>query len=133
VANLSNEWRVKKKWLNDLFMNIGINEGEEYFGLITDLPSIGLTVFGDSINHAAYLSDIARDGSIWTTKNFMRQLSEENRKKIRYGICRKQQDREVLIENVFSRFMDLIPTVSIKSRNFSDISNIPVTEVLNFR
>jgi adenylate cyclase len=133
MLNLNNEWKIGKKWLNELFMNIGINEGEEYFGSIPELPSIALTAFGDSINHAAHLSDIARDGSIWTTKNFMRQLSEEDRKKIRYGIRRRQQDREVLIENGFSMFRNLIPPDSIISRDFSYISNIPVTEVLNVR
>jgi class 3 adenylate cyclase/DNA-binding transcriptional MerR regulator len=133
MLKLSNEWKIRKEWFNDLFMNIGINEGEEYFGSIPELPTIGLTVFGDSVNYASRLSDIARYGSIWTTKNFMRRLSEEERKKIRYGIRRKQQDREVLIENVFSRVVDLVPPVSIKSNNFIDISTLPVTEVLNCR
>jgi class 3 adenylate cyclase/DNA-binding transcriptional MerR regulator len=133
MLKLSNEWKIRKGWLNDLLMNIGINEGEEYFRSMPELPTIGLTAFGDSVNYAGRLSDIARYGSIWTTKNFMSQLSEEERKKIRYGIRRKQQDREVLIENVFSRVMDLVPLDSLKSSKIMDIATLPVTEVLNFR
>ncbi len=34
MKKLSNEWKINKGWFNDLFMNIGINEGEEYFGTI---------------------------------------------------------------------------------------------------
>jgi adenylate cyclase len=131
VSKLSHEWKIRKKWFNDLFMNIGINEGEEYFGLISGLPLIGATAFGDSINYAAQLSDIACYGSIWTTKNFMGRLSEEERKKIRYGIRRKQQDREVLIENDFSMVLDLLPHDGLKYRNFSEVLTVPVTEVLN--
>jgi hypothetical protein len=63
----------------------------------------------------------------------MNRLSEEERKKIRYGIRRKQQDREVLIENVFSRVMDLVTPDSARASKFMDIATLPVTEVLNFR
>jgi class 3 adenylate cyclase len=133
ILKLSNEWKIRKGWFNDLFMNIGINEGEEYLGSIPELPKVGITAFGDSVNYASRLSDIASCGSIWTTKNFMRRLNEEERKKIRYGIRRKQQDREILIEKVFSRVMDLIPSDNLKSNKFIEISTLPVTEVLNFR
>ena len=134
MNKLSNEWKISKGWFNDLFMNIGINEGEEYFGTIPPAsPTIGLTAFGDSVNYAGRLSDIGCYGSIWTTKNLMSRLSEEERKKIRYGIRRKQEDREILIENVFSRVMDLVPPDSPKSSKFMHIATLPVTEVLNFR
>ncbi len=133
MKKLSNEWKINKGWFNDLFLNIGINEGEEYFGMIPAAPSIEFTALGDSVNYAGRLSDLARYGSIWTTKNLMNRLSEEERKKIRYGIRRKQQDREILIENVFSRVMDLVSPDSPKSSKFMDIATLPVTEVLNFR
>jgi class 3 adenylate cyclase/DNA-binding transcriptional MerR regulator len=133
MLKLSNEWKISKGWFNDLFMNIGINEGEEYFGSIPELSAIGFTAFGDSVNYAGRLSDISRYGSILTTKNFMSRLSKEERKKIRYGILRKQQDRQVLIENVYSMIMDLVPPDSIKSSKNIDIATLPVTEVLDFR
>jgi class 3 adenylate cyclase len=133
MKKLSNEWKINKGWFNDLFMNIGINEGEEYFETIPASPTVGLTAFGDSVNYACRLSDIACCGSIWTTKNLMNRLSEEERKKIHYGIRRKQQDREVLIENIFSRVMDLFPPDSFKSSKLMDMATLPVTELLNFR
>jgi len=133
MKKLSNEWKINKGWFNDLFLNIGINEGEEYFGMIPAAPSIEFTALGDSINYAGRLSDIARYGAIWTTKNLMSRLCEEDRKKILYGIRRKQHDREVLIENVFSRVMDLDPPDGSISCKFNDISTLSVTEVLNLR
>jgi len=133
MKKLSNEWKINKGWFNDLFLNIGINEGEEYFGIIPAAPSIEFTALGDSVNYAGRLSDIARYGSIWTTKNLISRLSDEERKIIRYGIRRKHEDREVLIENVFSRVMDLVPKDSPRSSKFMDIATLPVTEVLNLR
>jgi adenylate cyclase len=133
IKELSNEWKINKGWFNDLFLNIGINEGEEYFGMIPAAPSIEFTALGDSVNYAGRLSDLARYGGIWTTKNLINHLTDEERKTLRYGIRKKQQDREVLIENVFSRVMDLIPPDSAKATKFMDIATLPVTEVLELR
>lgn len=132
MLQLSNEWKISKGWFNDLFMNIGISEGEEYFGSIPELSTIGFTACGNSVNYAGHLSDIARYGSILTTKNFICRFSKEERKKIRYGIRRKQHDREVFIENVYSMVMDLVPPDSIKSSKNIDMATLPVTEVLGF-
>ena len=38
-----------------------------------------------------------------------------------------------MIENVFSRVMDLVSPDSPKFSKFMDIATLPVTEVLNFR
>jgi class 3 adenylate cyclase len=132
MLKLSNEWRISKGWFNDLFMNIGINEGKEYFESIPELTAIGLMAFGDSVTYAGRLSDIASCGSIWTTKNLMIRLSKEERKKIHYGIGRKQQDREIMIENVFSRVMDLVLPDSSQSNKLMDIASLSVTEIFNF-
>ena len=133
MLKLSNEWRISKGWFNDLFMNIGINEGQEYFESIPELTAIGLMAFGDSVTHAERLSNIASNGSIWTTKSLMIRLCQEERKKILYGICRKQQDREILIENVYSRVMDLVPPECLKSNKLMDIASLSATEIFKIR
>lgn len=129
---LSNEWKTSKGWFNDLYLNVGINEGQEYFGTIPASPAIEFTALGDSVNHAGRLSDFARYGSIWTTKNLLTRLSDEERKTICYGIRKKEQDREVMIDNIFSRVVDLMPD-SPKFSKFMDIATLAVTEVRGIR
>jgi len=129
MLKLSNEWRISKGWFNDLFMNIGIDEGQEYFESIPELTAIGLMAFGDSVTHAERLSKIASNGSILTNKCLMIRLSKEERKKILYGICRKHEDREILIENVYSRVMDLVPPECLKSNKLMEIASLYVTEI----
>ncbi|MBU2228051.1 MAG: hypothetical protein KJ936_10390 [Proteobacteria bacterium] len=129
---LSNEWKITKGWFNDLYLNVGINEGQEYFGTIPASPSIEFTALGDSVNHAGRLSDFARYGSVWTTKNLMTRLSDEERKTIRYGIRKKEQDREVMIDNIFSRVVDLMPD-SPKFSKYMDIATLAVTEIRGIR
>lgn len=130
---LSNEWKMTKGWFNDLYLNIGINEGQEYFGTIPASPTIEFTALGDSVNHAGRLSDFARYGAIWTTKNLVNRLSDEERKTICYGIRKKEQDREVMIENIFSRVVDLMPADSPKYSKFMDIATLAVTQIHNTR
>ena len=130
---LSNEWRTTKGWFNDLYLNIGINEGQEYFGTIPSSPTIEFTALGDSVNHAGRLSDFARYGAIWTTKNLMNRLSDEERKRISYGIRKKEQDHEVMIENIFSRMVDLMPADSPKYSKFMDIATLAVTQIFHAR
>jgi class 3 adenylate cyclase len=63
MKKLNMDWKVRKGWLNDLYLNIGINEGQEYFGNIPSSPNIEFTALGDSVNYAGRLSDLARFGS----------------------------------------------------------------------
>ena len=133
MNNLSYEWKRRKGWSNELSLNIGINEGEEYFGTIPASPTIEFAALGDSVNYAGRLSDLARNGSIWTTKNLINRLNEEGKKKVRYGICRPGAEGNVPIENVFSRVMELVPPDNPRSLKFADIATLPVTELLGFR
>ena len=124
------EWKIRKGWFNDLYLNVGINEGQEFFGTISSAPNIEFTALGDSVNYAGRLSDLARYGAIWTTKNLINRLSTEDRKKIRFGIKRKDHDREIFIENMFSRVMDMLRHDDPKYSKFMDIATLAVTEIL---
>jgi len=131
MKKLSMEWKMRKGWFNDLYLNIGINEGQEYFGTIIPSPGIEFSALGDSVNYAGRLSDFARYGSIWTTKNLINKLDIEERKNIRFGIRRKDHDREIIVENMFSRIMDMLQDDNSRSSKFMDIAHLPVTEILD--
>lgn len=130
MAEFSNEWKIRKKWLNDLHLNIGINEGKEFFGSIRT-SVIEYTALGDTINYAGRLSDFARFGSIWTTKNLLNKLSSEELNDIHFGIRRKEHDREIFIKGTYSRVMDLLDPADKRHSNFVDIATLPVTEIIN--
>jgi hypothetical protein len=57
-------------------------------------------------------------------------LKDEDRKKLRFGIRRKTEDREVFIENVFSRVTDIMHNDDTRRGKFIDIATLPVTEVV---
>jgi class 3 adenylate cyclase len=133
MKKLSDEWKMKKSWFEDLYLNVGISEGQEFLGSVPTAPAGVVISLGDSVNSACRLSDLACYGSIWTTKNLLNRLDEKDRKKIRYGIHRREQHRDILVENVFSRVIDLVPRDSQNYSKYMDIEILPVTEIQNLR
>jgi class 3 adenylate cyclase/DNA-binding transcriptional MerR regulator len=131
MRKISKEWQLRKNWLNDLYLNTGINEGQEWLGVFHIETKIEFTVLGDTINHAARLSDFARQGALWATKNLMGKLSAEERNKVRFGVRRQDQERrEVFVRSTYSRVSELIDLDSPRNEKMRDISALAVTEIL---
>jgi class 3 adenylate cyclase len=130
LAQFSNEWKVKKGWINNLYLNIGINAGKEFFGSICTPIHVEYTALGDTINYAARLSDFASFGSIWVTKNVLNQLNSEELSDFYFGIKRRDGDREIFIKKTYSRILDLVDHEDPRLVKFKDISTVPVTEIV---
>ncbi|MDD2316849.1 MAG: adenylate/guanylate cyclase domain-containing protein [Desulfobacterales bacterium] len=129
IKVFSEKWRVRKGWLNDFYLNIGINEGQEFCGTIRCASNVEFTALGDTINYASRLSDFARYGSIWVTKNVINKLGPEELASIRFGIQKQNGERTVFAENSFARVADMLAEHDRPSFKFADIATIPVTEV----
>ena len=130
MAALSKQWQLRKQWVNELYLNIGVNEGEEWFGTYHTATNVEFTVLGDTINHAGRLSDFARFGSVWVTKNLMGKLTPEERSGIRFGIRRANaDDREIWIPATYSRLSNLIDLNDGKYEKFRDIATLAIAEI----
>lgn len=134
MKKISKEWQIRKNWLNELYLNTGLNEGQEWLGIFHSQTRVEFTVLGDTINHAGRLSDFARGGAIWATKNILSKLSNDERRRIDYGIRRKNHEgSEVLISSSYSRISELLNLSEPKYDKLCDISALPVTEILDIR
>jgi class 3 adenylate cyclase len=132
MLEISRAWRARKNWLNDLKLNIGLHEGQEWFGTYQTPTHIEFTVLGDTINMAARLSDFARQGSIWVSKTMLGKLTARERESVRFGIRRQGTDgAEILVPATYSRIANLIDPATPKYAKISDIAMMAVTEVLD--
>lgn len=129
MKELSGKWQLRKGWDNELFLNTGINEGQEFFGTIQSASNIEFTALGDTINIAGRLSDFAQNGEIWTTKNLISRLSHEERNMIRFGVHQQKQDRKIFIRNSFSRISDIMKKDNPHFSHLSAIAGLPITEI----
>jgi len=132
MRDISRKWRKRKNWLNDLKLNIGLQEGEEWFGSYQTPTHIEFTVLGDSINQAARLSDFATGGTVWATKSMIGKLDVEDRELVTYGIRRVDTNGgEILIPETYSRISNLIDLENPRFHKFNDIAVLTVTEILD--
>ena len=129
VSDFSDKWKGAKGWDNDLFLNTGINEGQEFFGTIRSANNIEFTALGDTINTAARLSEFAQNGQIWTSKNLVSKLDQEQRNLLRFGVHKNNDPSDRFIRDSFSRITDLVSTEKQQYNHFRTIAGLPITEI----
>ena len=129
MKKISDRWKGIKGWGNNLFLNTGIDEGQEFFGTIHSANTVEFTALGDTINIAARLSEFAQNGEIWTTKNLISKLSQEDRRTFRFGVHQEGVQVDSFIRDSFSRVSDLVPPESPHFHRLSAMSGLPITEI----
>ena len=130
MRKISRSWELRKNWLNELYLNIGLHEGQEWLGTFQTATSIEFAVLGDTINHAARLSDFAREGAIWATKNVVSKLTAEERSRIEYGVTRHGEGaREHFVGSTYSQLAALVDLGSERYEKLREISMLLITEV----
>ena len=129
MRKISASWQQRKDWLNELQLNIGLHEGQEWLGTFQSATSVEFAVLGDTINHAARLSDFARCGTIWATKNFVSKLSMEERSRVEYGVARRDTNREHFVASSYARIGALVDLGSERYEKLRDIATLPITEI----
>jgi adenylate cyclase len=112
-------------------LNIGINEGEVFFGMIRSAPTVEFAALGDSIDYAIRLCDFARDGEIWATKTVLSKLDSNKLKNIQFGVSRNVQGTVSSSRNAFSRVIDLIGSEDKDYGKFIDIANLSITQLID--
>lgn len=132
IREISRRWQNRKHWVNELRLNIGIHEGQEWFGTYQTPTHLEFTVLGDTINTAGRLSDFARRGAIWATKNLLGKLTAEDRAQVRFGIRRTTDGgEEILVPSTYARVANLVDLANPKYEKLNDIATLPITEILD--
>jgi adenylate cyclase len=131
MQRISKEWQLRKGWSRELYLNTGLNEGQEWLGTFQTASHVEFTVLGDTINHAARLSDFARYGAVWATKNYMGKLSTEQRQRVKFGVRRSaEQGREVFVASTYANVSSLADLSVGRYEKLKDIATVPITEIV---
>lgn len=134
MSKLSKEWQIRKNWVNELYLNTGLNEGQEWLGTFQNATSVEFVVLGETINQTARLSDMARFGQVWATKNFMSKLPANHRQRVDFGIERVGANgQRMLVQSSYSRVSNVVDVESGRYVKLQDIAGLAVTEIRNVR
>lgn len=130
MKGITQKWQSKKGWFSDIYLNIGLNEGQEWFGSYHAGGHVEFTVLGETINYASRISDFARSGSVWATKNMLNQIASMTRKAILFGITRLTRgDETVFVTDTYASLGSLLDDSNRNNNKFRDIEMLPITEI----
>ncbi|MFK7864010.1 MAG: adenylate/guanylate cyclase domain-containing protein [Pseudohongiellaceae bacterium] len=130
MKGITRKWQERKGWFSDVYLNIGVNEGQEWFGSYHAGGHVEFTVLGQTINHAARISDYARNGSVWATKAMLNQIPAPDRKKVSFGITRTTPNNEsVFVTDTYASIENLMPESELKNSKFKEIEMLPLSEI----
>ncbi len=130
MKGISQHWQSRKGWFSDIYLNIGLNAGQEWFGSYHAGGHVEFTVLGETINHASGISDFARNGSIWISKNMLNQISTQIRARISFGISRRtHKDETVFVTDTYASLGTLLDDSNCHNGKFRDMEMLAVTEI----
>jgi adenylate cyclase len=131
MARISKEWQLRKRWTNELYLNTGLNEGQEWLGTFQTATTVEFAVLGETINQTARLSDLARHGAIWATKNFIGRIPAADRNCVKFGVHRPgPEGQPIFVESTYSRVANLVDLDSGRYEKLKDIAGLPVAQVV---
>jgi class 3 adenylate cyclase len=134
MKEITQKWQSRKGWFSDVYLNIGLHEGEEWFGSYHAGGHVEFTVLGQTINHAGRISDFARNGSVWATKSMLNQIPSADREKVSFGITRTAPTNDtVFITDSYASIENLLTEDQLKNSKFKDIEKLPLAEVRAIR
>lgn len=127
---VSQAWQARKGWATELYLNTGLNEGQEWLGSFQSASRTELSMLGDTIDHAARLSDFARSGALWATKNLIGKLSAQERQWLKWGVRRRNAaGQDVFVSAVFADVERLAQPPAGLDPRLRGIAHLPVTEI----
>lgn len=129
TEKFNRDWRIKRDLQGDLYLNIGITDGKDFFGAIHSFPTFEFRVLGDSVKQAETLSQFGRYGEIWTTKSVVGKMDYGEIGKIRFGVNRKIRGRDQFIPETFLRIMDVMEKEDKEYEKFVWIESLSITQI----
>ncbi len=138
LQHISLEWQARKGWLNEIHLNIGLSEGEEWLGSVHAGDSIEFTSLGNSANQALAISELVRGGTVWVSKTLLNQLPQDARKRVTYGVTRKTLSQEaVFVSETFTTIQTLLEEVRMSEstpincgdKNLKLLDAVPLTQI----
>lgn len=131
MRRVSKEWQLRKGWTTELYLNVGLDEGQQWLGTLRSGRQVEFTMFGDTLNQATRISDFARFGAIWATKNLVVKLAAEVKQRLKYGVHRRDKEgRHAFVSSVFATPDRLAEGAGPAAARVQDIARLPITEIV---
>jgi class 3 adenylate cyclase len=130
MRRVSKEWQLRKAWATELYMNTGIDEGQQWMNTLKSPGHVEFTMLGAPLNRAARISDFARFGAVWASKSLIGKLTAAERQRLKFGVRRRNgAGREVFVTSVFTT-VETATDAGGLGEKLKEIARLPITEIV---
>jgi class 3 adenylate cyclase len=130
MRGISKQWQLRKGWAFELYMNTGLDEGQQWLGALRAGGQVEFTMQGAPLNRALRISEFARSGGIWATKNLVARLTPSERERLNFGVRRSQDGHDQFVASTFSTVEHLADAALSRGDRLKDIARLPITEIV---
>ena len=113
----------------NVHLNIGLHEGQEFFGTIRSGGGVEFTALGSSLKVARRLSELAADGEIWATKELVSRIPAEKIDHFTFGVFRDQTREKMMYPETFALAGDYMESDSTTVSSLGSIADYAITEI----
>ncbi len=131
MIEISREWKIRKGWLHDIELNMAMHRADEFIGLLPTQLGNTLLTHGRALSICSRLCRLASNGQIWSTKDLVNQLDNEEINKLSFGIYRRNNHRPLLVGKSFSRLSDLSDVDLDMTRGHVGDDELAVTQIFD--
>ncbi len=132
MVDLGREWKIRKDWLHDIKLNIGLHWEKGYISTIKSSAGEVLTSFGVGLQVAGAISQLGQDGQIWATKALINQIPTQTQRQLRFGILRPDSHRHrAFIRNGFACIKDLFAERRGGVALEDSLTLLPITQIFD--
>ena len=128
LRQVSRRWQLRKSWDVELCMNVGLDEGQEWFGALGPADRGSLRVLGDAPDRAEQLSRSSHMGTILVTRSLLGKVAPDDLQRLTYGVP-AADGTEGRVLFTFTRLADIASPATVPPR-FADLA---VAELLDLQ
>jgi adenylate cyclase len=128
LRQVSRRWQLRKSWDVELCMNVGLDEGQEWFGALGPADRGSLRVLGDAPDRADQLSRSSHTGTILVTRSLLGKVAPDDLQRLTYGVP-ASDGTEGRVLFTFTRLADIASPATVPPR-FADLA---VAELLDLQ
>ena len=95
MPQLERRWRMRLRHEVRLVLNIGLDEGREWFGSFQSPAHFEFAALGCATEHAARLAAGVQDGAILASRRLLTNLPQAERRRLSWGVRRRDSEGRV--------------------------------------
>jgi class 3 adenylate cyclase len=129
---LARQWKIRKNWLRNIELNIGLHYEKAYIGTLSASSGDILTSFGQGLHVAGAISHLSDNGQIWASKPVIVQIPAPDRKTLRFGIMHTDTSHSNhFIRNGFATIGSVVEGRLSNWPIENELGFLPVTQILD--